>query len=74
MPYDAELDKEIEKREIEVDGQIYEVALKSYNGGELKVSISLKNSRFPVKRLPPKAFLAIADAVRNMMPAGETAV
>ncbi len=70
MPYDPELDKEIERREVEVDGQVYEVVLKSYNGGELKVAISQKNSRFPVKRLPPKAFIAIADAVRDMTPAG----
>lgn len=66
MPYDPELDKEIQRREVDVDGQTYEVSLRSYNGGEAKVSISLKNSRFPVKRLPPKALVAIADAVREM--------
>lgn len=72
MPYDASLDKELAKREVEVDGQFYEVSLRSYNGGEPKVSISLKNSRFPAKRLTPKTFLAVAEAVRGMMDAGET--
>ncbi len=70
MPYDATLDKELDKREVEVDGQIYEVSLRSYNGAEAKVAVSLKNSRFPIKRLSPKAFLAIADAVRGMPGAG----
>ncbi len=74
MPYDPELDKELEKREVEVDGQIYEVSLRSYNGAEPKISISQKNGRFPVRRLAPKVFLAIADAVRGMVPAGETAL
>ncbi|MEK7765714.1 MAG: hypothetical protein AAB368_05705 [bacterium] len=66
MPYDAALDKEIEKREVTVDGQVYEVSLRAYNNGEPKISISLQNGRFPVKRLTPKVFLAIADAVRTM--------
>jgi len=74
VAYDAELDKELQKREVDVDGQIYEVSLRSYNGGEPKISISLQNSRFPIKRLTTKVFLAIADAVREMAPAGETAL
>lgn len=72
MPYDASLDKELAKREIEVDGQAYEISLRSYNGSEAKVAISLKNSRFPAKRLTPKVFLAAAEAVRGMLDAGET--
>lgn len=72
MPYDASLDKELGKREIEIDGQIYEISLRSYNGGEAKVAISVKNSRFPAKRLTPKVFLAAAEAIRGMMDAGET--
>jgi hypothetical protein len=73
MAYDPELDKEIDRRDVEVDGLVYEVSLRSYNGGEPKVSISQKGSRFPIKRLPPKAFLAIADAVRGMTSASGTA-
>lgn len=69
MPYDPELDKEIAKKELTVDGQVYEISLKSYNGGDAKVSIALQNSRFPVKRLTPKVFLAIAELVREMTPA-----
>ncbi len=68
MPYDPELDKEIAKKELTVDGQVYEISLKSYNGGDAKVSIALQNSRFPVKRLTPKVFLAIAELVREMAP------
>lgn len=66
MPYDPSLDKELDKRELTVDGQVYEISLRSYNGGEAKVSISQPSSRFPVKRLTPKVFLAVADAVRTM--------
>lgn len=66
MPYDPALDVELARAEVPVDGQVYEVTLKAYNGGEAKVSISLQNGRFPVKRLTPKAFLAIAEAVRTM--------
>lgn len=68
MPYDPELDKELAKKELTVDGQVYEISLKSYNGGDAKVSIALQNSRFPVKRLTPKVFLAIAELVREMQP------
>ena len=68
MPYDPELDKELAKKELAVDGQVYEISLKSYNGGDAKVSIALQNSRFPVKRLTPKVFLAIAELVREMQP------
>jgi hypothetical protein len=68
MPYDPELDKEIAKKELAIDGVVYEISLKSYNGGDAKVSIALQNSRFPVKRLTPKVFLAIAELVREMQP------
>ena len=68
MPYDPELDKEVAKREITIDGQIYDVSLKSYNGGDAKVSIALRDSRFPVKRLTPKVYLTIAELVREMVP------
>lgn len=63
MPYDAEKDKEIDKRELEVDGTKYVVSLKSYDGAEPKVAISLASGRFAVKRLPPKHLVAIANAV-----------
>ena len=66
MAYDAALDKEIAKREMTVDGQVYEVTLKSYNGGEPKVSIDLKGGRFPLRRLTPTVLLAAAEAVREM--------
>jgi hypothetical protein len=69
VPYDPALDKELAKREVTVDGRVYEVSIRSYNGGEAKVSISLKDSRFPVKRLTPKVFLAVADAIKEMHPA-----
>ncbi len=66
MPYDPAQDKELARREIEVDGQVYEVTLRSYAGAEAKVAITVKGGRFPVKRLTPKAFLAVAEAVRGM--------
>ncbi len=71
MAYDPELDKEIEKREITLDGQVFELSLRSYNGGEAKLVIQQKNGRFPVRRLTPRQFLAIAEAVRGM-PGAET--
>jgi len=70
MPYDASLDKEIAVKEVDVDGLVFIVSLKSYNGGEAKISVSQKNSRFPVKRLTPKQFLAVAEAVRELAQAG----
>ncbi len=66
MPYDPALDKELARREVEVDGQVYEVSLRSYSGAEPKVAITVKGGRFPVKRLTPKAFLAVAEAVKAM--------
>jgi len=73
MPYDPQLDKEIGSREVAVGGATYVVALRSYNGGEPKVVISMKDSRFPVRRLTPEVFLRIADAVRELAPAGPAA-
>ena len=66
MPYDPELDKELDKREITVDGQIWDISLKAYNGGEPKIAIAMRDGRFAVKRYPPKVFLAAAEAVKTM--------
>lgn len=66
MPYDPTLDKEIAAKEVDVDGTVFTVSLKSYNQGEAKISVSQKNSRFPVKRMTPRQFLAVADAVREL--------
>ena len=65
MPYDAEKDKEIDKRELEVDGTKYLISLKSYDGAEPKVAISLASGRFPVKRLTPKHLVAIARLIED---------
>jgi len=65
MPYDAEKDKEIDKREIEIDGTKYVISLKSYDGAEAKVAISLASGRFPVKRLTPKHLVAIANSIAD---------
>ena len=65
MPYDAEKDREIDKRELDVDGTKYIIALKSYDGAEAKVAISLASGRFPVKRLSPKHLVAIARHVED---------
>jgi hypothetical protein len=73
MAYDPQLDKEIGTREVVVADAVYIVALRSYNGGEPKVVISMKDSRFPVRRLTPDVFLKIADAVRELAPAAPAA-
>jgi len=65
MPYDAEKDKEIDKREIEIDGTKYVISLKSYDGAEAKVAISLASGRFPVKRLTPRHLVAIANLISD---------
>jgi len=65
MPYDAEKDKELDKRELDVDGTKYIISLKSYDGAEAKVAISLANGRFPVKRLSPKHLVAIARLIED---------
>jgi len=74
MPYDPALDKELAKAEVTVDGQIYDVSLRSYNGGDAKVSIAQRDARFAVKRMTPKVFLAIAEVVKTLVPAAEPAV
>jgi hypothetical protein len=56
MAYDPELDKEIDRRDVEVDGLVYEVSLRSYNGGEPKVSISRKAAGSPSSGSPRKPF------------------
>lgn len=73
MPYDPALDKELAKAEVNVDGQIYDVSLRSYNGGDAKVSIALRDARFAVKRMTPKVFLAIAEVVKTMASAPPSA-
>jgi len=65
MPYDAEKDKELDKRELEIDGTKYVISLKSYDGAEAKVAISLASGRFPVKRLTPKHLVAIAHLIED---------
>ena len=70
MAYDPSLDNELEKRELDIDGQVFEVSLRSYNGGEPKLLIQQKNGRFPVRRLTPRQFLAIAEIVRGMAETG----
>ena len=73
MAYDSQLDKEVGTREVAVGSAVYVVSLRSYNGGEPKVVISMKDSRFPVRRLTPDVFLKIADAVRELSAAAPSA-
>ena len=65
MPYDAAKDAELENREVDVDGQKFTLSLRSYDGGDLKVAISLAGGRFPVKRMTPKQLVAIAKAIED---------
>ncbi|MEK7475342.1 MAG: hypothetical protein AAB152_06855 [Candidatus Coatesbacteria bacterium] len=65
MPYDAAKDVELENREVDVDGQKFTASLKSYDGGDLKVAISMAGGRFPVKRMTPKQLVSIAKAIED---------
>jgi hypothetical protein len=65
MPYDAAKDQELDVREVDVDGQKFTVSLRSYDGGDAKVAISLAGGRFPVKRMTPKQITNIARAIED---------
>jgi hypothetical protein len=65
MPYDAAKDQELDKREVDVDGQKFTVSLRSYAGAEPKVAISQADGRFPVRRLTPKQLVEIAKVIAD---------
>ncbi len=65
MPYEAAKDVEMGSREVEVGGVKFTVSLRSYDGGEPKVAISLAGGRFPVKRLTPAQIVTIARAIED---------
>jgi hypothetical protein len=65
MPYEEDKDKEINRREVEVDGVRYVVSLRSYDGKDPKIAIYGQGGRFQIKRLTPKQMVAIAEAIRD---------
>ncbi len=71
MPYEPAKDVEMGSREVEVGGAKFTVSLRSYDGGEPKVSISIAGGRFPVKRLTPAQFVMISRAIEDWV--GRTA-